>query len=49
MIIDTKYKVLVNNEINVFITTLTENAFLSTLDSIYGVGNYSILEIEKIF
>lgn len=49
MIIDTKYKILTNGEVNVFITSLTENEFLKTLDAVYGKNNYNIVEIEQMF
>lgn len=46
MIIDKTYKILANNEIVKITTSLTEREFLKTLDVVYGMNNYKILEIS---
>lgn len=48
MTISKKYKVLANGEVQTFITQFNEREFLKTLDSVYGVDNYSILEVSYL-
>lgn len=45
MIIERTYTVATNNGVHRFTTSLTEREFLNTLDGVYGIGNYKILEI----
>lgn len=46
-IIDTTYEISVNGEIQKFATSLTEAEFYSTLDAVYGAGNYKTLSVTK--
>lgn len=46
MVIDKTYKVLANNEVISFTTSLTEREFFKSLDAVYGVNNYKVLEIS---
>lgn len=47
MIIDKVYKVLIikTQVVEKFVTTLTEENFYKTLDSVYGNSGYKILEV----
>lgn len=50
MIIEKTYKILINKNKTIRITrittSLTEREFLKTLDRVYGMNNYKILEIS---
>ena len=40
------YKVVANGEVNRFETMLTEKDFFKILDSVYGIGNWSVVDID---
>lgn len=44
--VEKTYRILANNEIHEFTTSLTEAEFYKTLDAVYGVNNYQTLEIR---